>query len=170
MQTKYFSNGMTVAQLKKLYHELAMKWHPDRGGDTATMQAINAQYHDALNGCHGEVTKDAQGESHTYYYNRQREDAVIDFIDRLIKSGALQEDVECWLIGSWVWVQGNTKPVKDILKALGCSWHSKRTAWYWHVPGYRTRYNSAVDLDGLAVAYGASQIMGAHKENADQLS
>ena len=41
---KYFSNIATLDDLKKEFRRLAMLHHPDRGGDTATMQAINAEY------------------------------------------------------------------------------------------------------------------------------
>ena len=42
--TKYFVNCKTLDELKKAYKAAAMKYHPDMGGDTATMQAINAEY------------------------------------------------------------------------------------------------------------------------------
>ena len=45
--TKYFVNCKTLDELKKAYKAAAMKYHPDMGGDTATMQQINAE-HDAL--------------------------------------------------------------------------------------------------------------------------
>ena len=37
----------TLDELKSQYRKLAMLHHPDRGGDTATMQAINNE-HDEL--------------------------------------------------------------------------------------------------------------------------
>ena len=40
----YFTNCQTLDELKKVYKHLAQKHHPDVGGDTATMQAINAEY------------------------------------------------------------------------------------------------------------------------------
>lgn len=40
----HFSNINSLQELKKQYRELAMANHPDRGGDTATMQAINEEY------------------------------------------------------------------------------------------------------------------------------
>lgn len=42
--TTYFSPIHSLAQLKKEYRQLAIKNHPDKGGDTATMQAINAEF------------------------------------------------------------------------------------------------------------------------------
>ena len=43
---KYFTNCTTLDELKKEFRRLCMKHHPDRGGDTATMAAINAEYED----------------------------------------------------------------------------------------------------------------------------
>lgn len=165
---QYFTSCVTVAEVKKLYRTLAFQHHPDRGGSTAIMQEVNAQYKVALRRCDGQQHTDGETkQTYTYHYNAEREQAVIDFIDRLIRSGALVAGVDAWLIGCWVWIQGDTKPVKDILgkNGLGCMWHSKRNAWYWHAPEQRKhRYNARVGLDGIARTYGASRIVTADKE------
>lgn len=44
METIYFKDCKTLNELKKVYKDLAMKHHPDRGGSTEIMQAINAEY------------------------------------------------------------------------------------------------------------------------------
>jgi len=41
---KYFAEVHTLDELKKKFRRLAMLNHPDVGGDTATMQEINAEY------------------------------------------------------------------------------------------------------------------------------
>lgn len=46
--SEIFRKCKTTAEIKKLYRELAMKHHPDRGGNTAVMQSINSAYHAAL--------------------------------------------------------------------------------------------------------------------------
>ena len=43
---KYFANCKTLDELKKEFRRLCMIHHPDRGGDTATMAAINADEKD----------------------------------------------------------------------------------------------------------------------------
>ena len=40
---KYFTNVSSFDELKKQYRRLAMQYHHDRGGDTETMKAINAE-------------------------------------------------------------------------------------------------------------------------------
>lgn len=157
----YFKGCVTVAEIKKLYRQLAMQHHPDRGGDTATMQEINRQYQAALKFCDGQVSKGDDDRDHTYNYDAEKEQAIIDFIDRLIRSGILSRGVEAYLIGTWVWIMGNTKPVKDILgkNGLGCQWHSKRECWYW-TPDERRHFYSKKGLNSLAAQYGASRIAG----------
>lgn len=51
----YFDGICTLDELKKAYRELALANHPDRGGNTAVMQAINAEY-DAK---HDRMTREA---------------------------------------------------------------------------------------------------------------
>lgn len=41
---KYFKNVKTLDELKKEFRRLVLLHHPDRGGDTRTMQEINAEY------------------------------------------------------------------------------------------------------------------------------
>lgn len=40
----YFNNVKSLEDLKKQFKQLAMKHHPDRGGDAETMKAINNEY------------------------------------------------------------------------------------------------------------------------------
>jgi hypothetical protein len=44
MKIDFFKNCTSLDEVKKRYKELALLHHPDRGGDTATMQKINAEY------------------------------------------------------------------------------------------------------------------------------
>lgn len=44
MYTAFFTNCQSLDEVKKRYKELALKYHPDRGGSTETMQQINAEY------------------------------------------------------------------------------------------------------------------------------
>ncbi len=48
MHQYYFLPCSTEEELKKRYWQLARKHHPDVGGDTETMAAINVQYEDAV--------------------------------------------------------------------------------------------------------------------------
>jgi len=156
---KFFTGIKTAADAKKLYRELAMQFHPDRGGDVETMQAINAEYHEVLASMHGQTTTQADGKEWTYYYNETVEQEIIDQIDATLKAAILTDSHDFNLIGRWLWVTGDTRPIKEGLKQLHFRWHSKRTAWYWKPStAKRSVYNKGASLQDLARTYGASHI------------
>jgi len=128
-----------------------MEHHPDRGGDTGTMQEINRQYQQALGSAHGQVTTGTDGAEHQYYYHADIEAALMELINQLIK--LRMQEVEIALIGTWVWIVGSTKPYKTYLKELGCKWHFKRKCWYFHTGKYRSSTSSS-ELSELSEKYG----------------
>ena len=123
----------------------------------AAVLAALDQYHAALQACDGQTRHDEQGTERTYRYREAVEQAVMDKIDELLRSGVLSDDVDVWLIGYWLWVEGNTRPIKETLKALGFRWHSKRVCWYWH-DGRRQHAFRGGSLDDIAEVYGAEHI------------
>ena len=126
---KYFSNVKTLDELKRAYRLLCMKHHPDAGGDTATMQAINAEYSARF-----EVLKRSQNEQaaedptgKTYATTENAAD-FIEIINVLLHLDGLSVE----LCGRWLWIGGNTREHKEALKAAGCRWSSTKKLWYWH--------------------------------------
>lgn len=127
--TKYFVSCRTLDELKKVYKHLAQKHHPDVGGDTRTMQEINAEYEARF-----EVLKRSQNEQaaeDTTGKARATTESAGDFIaiiDHLLKLDGLEIE----LCGRWLWIGGETKKHKEALKACGCRWSSSKKLWNWH--------------------------------------
>lgn len=168
MNTQFFAGCTTVEEVKALYKKLAMQHHPDRGGDTATMQEVNRQYHEALKGRHGQQGKTESGKEYTYYYKQAAEQAVVDKIDQVLKSGVLTriEDAEFYLVGSWLWIVGETYPHRKDLGGLGFTWHSMRQSWVWHEKPYKGKPNPGSRED-IFRAYGAERIKPRDEEKAE---
>ena len=145
MTFNFFARLTTVEEIKKAFRDLARQYHPDLGGDEETMKLVNAQYHAALNGQNG-VTTDGR----TYKYNQKAEQEIMNKINELIKIDGL----EISLIGYWIWIHGETKPVKDTLKTAGCRWHSGRVCWYWKPSWFGRTHSNPDSLDQLAAKYG----------------
>jgi hypothetical protein len=154
--------GLTVEEIKVNYKKLAMKHHPDLGGDLETMKLLNNAYETALKNCDGQTTKDDQGE-HTYKYNQEIEKALMDKIMELLSLNL--QGIEIDLIGTWIWITGDTKPVKDQLKEAECKWHGKRGCWYFKIGNYYRR--SSESLETLAEKYGCTN---ANKFNKKKLA
>ncbi|WP_435112490.1 molecular chaperone DnaJ, partial [Enterobacter hormaechei] len=45
------------------------------------------------------------------------------------------------VIGNWVWISGETKEHKDILKEMGCKWASKKKQWFYRPEEHKSRWN-----------------------------
>jgi hypothetical protein len=147
---KYFSHCQTIEEVKALYKELAKKHHPDCGGDTATMQSINNEYSFAcariLKG--GHFTADQADEQ---IKTSEEFRKVIEQIIHL--PGILIE-----VVGNWILVTGNTFPVRTQLKAAGMFFASRKLAWYFRTPEYKTR-GSNKTLDEIRLKYGSEKII-----------
>jgi len=154
----------TLEELKAQYKQLAKKHHPDRGGDTATMQAINAEY-DELFPRLKDVHKTKDGETYTA---RQESTETADQFKDLISELMKMDNITIEVIGCFVWVTGDTKPHKEQLKALKFKWHTKKLAWYLASDDYRKRSRKDYSLEHIRSMYGTSGEMnsrGARKLN-----
>jgi len=161
----YFETCANVGAVKTLYRKLAMQWHPDRGGDLETMKQINLAYEAALAGRHGEVSQGFDGKPHTYSYNAKVEREIMDKIAEVLAAlGKLVgTDLTLELVGTWLWMSGDTKPHKDAIKALKFHWNGTRRIWQWHRPGYRT-HASPLSSDDLRRAYGTRSYASSEAE------
>jgi hypothetical protein len=161
MTTMMYFDGLTVAEIKSAYRRLARENHPDLGGDTEVMQEINRQYEAALKACNGQVSRDAEGTEHTYKWDEETERRLMEMIDKLI--AIKMENVNIDLIGIWIWITGDTKPHRKILKAMGCIWHSTRGCWYYK-PYEGKHWGSDASLEDLAKTYGITDVNNLKKK------
>lgn len=150
----YFNQFATPGQVKSEWRRLCFIYHPDIGGNTATMQTINAEYHDTLQALNGHTSIGGDNKEHTYRYSREVEQEVMDKVAELLNLKMANVEVE--LIGTWIWIYGDTRPHKEELKALKCRWHGKRKKWYWRRFTYR-RKQSNLTFGQMRRAFGSQQ-------------
>jgi hypothetical protein len=105
-----------INEAKKIYKTLAKKLHPDMvGGDTESFKILNAVYTDLI--------------EHKIYFSN---DIKIDIeLEKVISLILHFENIVIELVGSWIWVSGDTKEIKEKLKELGFKWASKKKMWYF---------------------------------------
>jgi curved DNA-binding protein CbpA len=148
---KFFEHVKTLDELRKEYRRLAFIYHPDKGGDTALMQMLNDQYErlsrKLINGTAD--FSDARKE-----YEMQVSEEIREMLDKII----FLQGVDIEMIGAWIWITGNTFPIRATLKGLGFMFSHPKTAWYWHKGEYRKKNGKIQSMDDMREFWGSQKI------------
>lgn len=145
---KYFNGVTTLDELKAAYRRLAKKLHPDHGGSTEAMQALNAEYESLF-----QILKDKHNATaDEYHQTTEAPHEFIDIINALLKLDGLEVE----LCGSWLWIGGETLKHREALKAAGCRWSKNKAKWYWrHPEDARPHKGHSKSMDYIRVKYGS---------------
>ena len=105
----FFKDCKDLNDVKNTYKNLAKMYHPDRGGDLEIMKAVNLEYEIASK----IIMKKAGATSENF------ESELLDLVAyrEAVQSIINLEGLVIEIVGKWIWVTGNTKPHKDVLKS-----------------------------------------------------
>jgi len=108
----YFKSVTSLNDLKKEYRKLAKKYHPDcNSTDTnQVMKNINRQYKllfEQLKHTKNTTTNENNENENVYTF--------MNIINEYIKYQNMNIDI----VGSWLWIDGNTYTIKDKSKETG---------------------------------------------------
>ncbi len=129
-----------INEAKKIYKNLARKLHPDVGGSTEEFKILNDVYNYVLE--HGIIVK---------------EDSEFDLeLEKVISKILHFENLVIEVVGSWIWLSGETKHIKEILKELKFKWASKKKQWYYgEMKGRNPKQKS---MDDIKAKYGCTRV------------
>lgn len=154
IKMKFIKNVETLEELKKAYKKLALKFHPDRGGTDEEMAQINNEYDELF-----EQLKNIHRNKDGEFYQKESTETPQEWREIISKLLVLKmENVLIEVIGSFLWVSGNTKPYKDELKVLGLKWGRKKQAWYLSPKGYKRYGKKDYKMDEIRGMYGSKQV------------
>lgn len=151
---KYFNNCKTIDDVKKTYRKLAKELHPDNPttGDTEAFKAMQKEYEAAFD--RFKNVHEAQNGGTYYKESTETADMFRNVIDKIIHLNNCTIEI----VGSWIWVTGDTFNSKVILKDAGFMWASKKKAWYWHSPEEAVAKHSKMSLDEIKEKYGFTAV------------
>lgn len=112
---KQFENINGINEAKKIYKKLAKLLHPDVGGTNELFKMLNSIYNDII-------------ENKIYFSNDSKFDIELE---KIISQILHYENLTIEIIGSWIWLSGETKSIKELLKELNFKWASKKKMWYY---------------------------------------
>lgn len=152
---KYFNDCRTAEQVRSRFTELAKKLHPDCGGDAAEFRNMMDEYRKAFN-MYKDIHTTAEGET---YESREKTTETPETFSDIIEKVIHFTDVKIEIIGSWIWLSGNTMIYKDQIKEIGFWWSKTKKAWYYNGSDKRTtkrgHYNN---LDQLRNVWTSTEV------------
>ena len=160
--SKYFKNVETLEELRKQYRDLLKKFHPDNGGSEEITKEINTEYEQLFkvlkNRHESKGTGRTDSESKKSYenmkWNFEEDEKLRDILNKVIHF----EDITIEIIGSFIWISGNTYPYKKELKELGFKWASQKKNWYWHSESYVKKSHKNLSMDEIRNYYGSTEV------------
>jgi len=149
---EYFTNPKTLEELKKEYRKLATQYHPDVGGSTEAMQKINAEYSMLF-----DILKDVHINADGETYHKETAEGPEQFIE-IINELIHFEGVIIEIIGSFIWVSGNSKPYREKLKDMNFRWSPNKSAWYLSPEGYKKHSHKDYSMNDIREMYGSQEV------------
>lgn len=144
------SGELTEKEIKTAYKKLALKYHPDRNPlGSELMKAVNTAFDFLIANIDKINQFQSPDENARYNYGEELEN-VLNVLSGL--SGVIYE-----VIGNWVWISGETREHKEVLKALGCKWASKKKQWFYRPDEYKaSRNRKEHSIDEIREMYGTA--------------
>lgn len=140
------SGDLTPEVIKAAYVAACKKYHPDiNPAGAEMMKVVNAAY-DVLKG-HSGTIKDEQSD-----YG----DLFNDALNAILNLDGLMIEI----CGVWIWVTGDTRKHKDVLKSAGYRWASKKKAWHFRPEQFRSRSHGNTSLEEIREKYGSKRPHG----------
>jgi hypothetical protein len=124
-----FKAVLGLNEAKKIYKRLAKKLHPDVGGSDEEFKLLNGIYTDLV-------------EHKIYFSNETKFDIELE---KIISQILHFENITIEVVGSWIWLSGETKAIKESLKDLGFKWASKKMQWYYGEMKGRSHHEKSMD-------------------------
>jgi curved DNA-binding protein CbpA len=150
----YFANCTTLDEAKALYKKLAFQLHPDTSGkDTkAEFQEMQSQFEKFT-----PTTEKYKGE----YDSHSAKEYMTIIEDLMHIEGIIIE-----ICGSFIWLSGETKAVKEQIRAIKndsfkpAQWHTQKLMWFFAPVGYRRFSGKIFDMEEIRNKYGSETFTG----------
>ena len=179
MHSQYFTAQQTAKEMKRIYRDLALKFHPDvnsAADATERMKAINAEFAFWYARAATEETRQDKvnnnpksakyyNETYTSFFAKDLESAI----NWLLNNGIYtRDDLTAEIIGVFIWISGealrNEESTRATLKASNFRYSSPKKAWFFTPTSTAGYHATNTSLDQLRKKYGSSSINGRFAE------
>lgn len=150
------SSISNIDDLKKEYFRNAKKYHPDAGGSKEDFQKMQAEYESLYR----KVLSGSNLNADEIRTEIELDEALRSAANAIVSIPGLNIE----LVGKWIWVSGNTYPVRNELKAAGFQFAPVKKMWYYK--GVESAGRGTLTIDEIRGKYGSQTI----KDNMKKLN
>lgn len=152
---KYFSGLQTREEIRAKFVQLAKALHPDNGGNAEDFKAMMQEYQTAYNTA--SESKTEAGKERTVNYDSFK-------FANIINSIITFDGIKIEIIGSWIWVSGNSFAYHEQLKALNFFWSKSKKAWYFTGDDKFSYKRGSYNMKQLRQKWGTAEIETVKRE------
>lgn len=149
---KYFKDCTTLEEVKTLYKKLAKENHPDMGGSTEIMQEINTEFAFA----NAKIIASAKMSAEDTEKELRFSEEYRKIIEQIIHLPGIVIE----LVGLWIWITGETKPVSKELAAAKLIYAPNKKAWFYRSQYLKAKRGGKKSLDEIRDKYGSQVVKG----------
>ena len=156
---RLFKDVHTLDELRRQYRDLIKTNHPDNGGtwtgkDFSELETEYKKLFEQLRTFDTSCTREDATKAEKMRYNTEQDEKIRDAIKKVIHLN----DINIEIVGSWIWIDGNTYDCRDYLKECGYKWSKFRKKW--HYTPYECSYHrkgSKLSFDEIREQYGSEK-------------
>ena len=142
--------GNTAEDLTAAYRLLAKKYHPDLNPDgLELMKCVNAAM---------DLLRSTIGKWSLRSFVDEGGPSIDEELAAIYAQLRHLAGVKIEVCGSWLWVTGDTYPVREHISAAGLRFSRNKSAWYWHPAGYRKRTKNRFSMDEVRNMWGSRDL------------
>jgi hypothetical protein len=137
-------------EIKAAYRRASSKYHPDRNpAGLEMMKLVNAAWMSLQDYvASDEINVEMEEELNLG-------DEINAALNAIIHLGLTIE-----VCGTWIWVSGDTKPHKEVLKESGYRWAPKKLMWMWKPEGCKSKGRGKFSMDEIRSSHGSVSVKG----------
>ena len=142
--------GNSAEDLTAAYRKLAKKYHPDLNPDGAEiMKAVNSAV---------DLLRQALGKWSIRSFANDGTPSIDEALAAIYAKLRHLPGINLEVCGGWLWVTGETYPVRNQIKAEGLRFSSNKKAWYWHPDGYHKRSKRSFSMHEVRNMWGSEDL------------
>lgn len=135
--------------IKKAYRKACSQYHPDRNpAGLEMMKVINCAWQSLSDYVEGSV----------YFDSAQDDELNLSEEMSAALNAIIHLGLEIEICGTWIWVSGNTREHKEVLKAAGYRWAPKKCLWMWKPEGQKSKGRGKFSMDEIRLSHGSQTV------------